>query len=155
MCGGSGGTVKTNKSMSHINKLSIIGTVFILTALGVFTYWSFQPDVITITDPLNIPVGKSVYKVGERITYTFEYCKTRKLVGVVDRALVDSYRITYAQITSDLAVGCYTVNVNDLVIPDFIVTNGDKYYLEITAVYKINPIKTQYVYLRTQEFLIQ
>jgi len=142
--------------MSHLNKASLFGIAVIAFITGLYLYWLFiQPDVINFEETNALVVDKKVYYPGDRITYTLEFCKSKKSVAVVDRALVDSFRVTFAQVTSDLPTGCNKINVNDLVIPDFIVGSGDDYYVEITGVYQINPIRKQYVYLRTENFQIK
>lgn len=130
----------------------MLAMYLIYICIGVFVYWMFEPGIITVT---NIRVDKAVYSPGERIEYTFDYCKSRKGVGVIDRAIVDGYRITFNQITSDLPTGCHTVTSRDLVIPDFIIPSTDVYHLEGTAIYRINPLREQYVYWSSNIFTVK
>jgi hypothetical protein len=115
-------------------------------------YWHFQPNIFTVENPTQIKVDKEVYKPWDRIIYTFTYCKTKKWVGTIDRALVDWIRITYNRLTSDSPVWCYTINVADLTIPDFV--SESIYHLDMTVIHKINPIKTQKVYLLSVPFKV-
>jgi hypothetical protein len=144
------------KRMKHFNLFSIVGLVIIFIIGLLFLYWSvIQPDVIKVDGVNTFAVDQKIYHPGDHISYTFSYCKTRKVVATIDRALIDTYRITYARIYSDLPIGCHTVTSNDLFIPEFIAGEGNKYHLEGTAAYRINPIKTQYVYFRTVDFIIE
>ena len=139
-----------------IHIFSIIGLLFISYSLVVFYYWSFiQPDIIKFNNPDSIQVDKTSYFPGERITYTLDYCKTRNLIGIVNRSLQDTYRITYTTVNSNIEVGCHVVKVNDLTIPDFIKGDGKTYHLSIMGQYKINPLRTQVVNLKTVDFLIE
>lgn len=139
--------------MKHLNIISIFLSVSIILMAVVSYYWLFfEPVIVTVDNPTNIVVDKTEYKRGERITYSFDYCKTKPLTGIVNRAIVDGLRITYAEIKSDLAVGCNTVNINDLVVPDFI-KNGE-YYITITAEYQTNPFRRDIILLRTVNFKV-
>jgi hypothetical protein len=140
---------------NHIKRLEHI---FLSVCLGIIvgsslllSYWLLYPDnVVTVIAP--VTVSSLVYHPGERITYTLSYCKTRKLVGSVVRSLVDGTRLTFTTVQSDLPVGCHTINVSDLVIPDYV--DSGTYHIEATAEYKINPARTFEVYFKSQEFKI-
>jgi hypothetical protein len=118
------------------------------TIIMVWTYW---PDNIVVVKSV-ITVDKKVYYPGDRITYTFSYCKTRKLPGTVVRSLDNSIRITFTSIESDLQVGCHTINVSDLVIPDYV--DAGKYHIEGTGEYHINPIRSYFNFWKSEEFEI-
>lgn len=142
--------------MNKIHVYTTIGLAFIFCSMALAFYWIFlQPDVIKFNNPKAIQLDKSVYTLGERITYTLDYCKTKNIVGVVNRSLQDTYRITYSTVNSNIEVGCHVVKINDLTIPDFIKGDGKTYHLEITGQYQLNPLKTQMVVLRTVDFLIK
>lgn len=109
----------------------------IVIGMLVVGWWVFIPDnVVVITSP--VVTDKIIYDNGDRISYTFSYCKTRKLPGEVVRSLVNSVRITFTNVTSDLPVGCHTIKVSDLVIPDY--ADPGEYHLEGSGVYKVNPM---------------
>lgn len=138
------------------NVLSVAGLAIIFVILALFGYWQFiDPDVIEVKDPESYAVDKTTYNPGDRITYIFEYCKREKSVAVVTRALVDTYRINYINVSSDLPTGCHKISKNDLVIPEFIAGEGHTYHIEGTAIYQVNPIRKQYVYFRTVDFIIK
>jgi hypothetical protein len=93
---------------------------------------------------------KKTYQPGEDISYSFSYCKTKPIVGVVTRALVDGVRMNFASITSDLPLGCHEIWVCNLRIPRN--TSAGTYHIEITGEYKINPLRTEVNRLRSNEF---
>jgi hypothetical protein len=131
--------------------------IILLAAFGIMTligYWYFWPDnIITVTNPLNIKVDKEVYKPGDRITYTFDYCKDRDMIGLISKALVNDIRIVYTSIHSNLSVGCHKATIGSVIIPEY-VPDGS-YHLEVTGEYQINPIRTYTVFLQTVEFTIK
>ena len=135
--------------------LSIISTINLAIVAGivfVFLYWNFWPDrVVVLTSPVTL--DKHTYHWGDRITYTFDYCKTRKINGKLIRALVNSTRTIFTTMDTDLPVGCHKrIQSSDLVIPDY--TSPGVYHLETTVEYKINPIRYYNVYWQSQEFYI-
>jgi hypothetical protein len=142
----------------HHNHIKHLEHIFLSVSLGIIIgsslllgYWLVYPDdVVVVTKP--VTVNSEVYHPGERLTYTLSYCKTRKLVGNVVRSLINGTRLTFTTVQSDLPVGCHTVNVSDLVIPDY--ADSGTYHIEATIEYKINPIRTFEVYFKSQEFKI-
>jgi len=102
-----------------------------------------------------IPVNKLSYAPGERVTYTLDFCRYEKRVATVYRALVNTYRVAYTPIHSDLPIGCHVMNVSDITIPDFVVPDGHTYYIEATVEYKINPLRTKVYHWRTVNFNIE
>jgi len=138
--------------MKYLKHLSIFTFLLFIFFFWLITYWSFQPNIISFENPDSLQIDKQEYRPWDRIIYTMTYCKKYRLVWLVDRSLVDWYRITYNQITSDLPEWCHTVKSADLVVPSF--ASASTYYLDISAEYKLNPIKTQKVNLKTQPFKV-
>ena len=136
----------------------ICSCTFIVVFGAVCFYWLFlDPDIVTINgDPQALPVDKTSYKIGETITYTMDYCATKRSVATVDRAFVDGYRITFTTARSDLPTGCHVVKVNDLSVPSITIIKKDElYYIDITAVRHINPLRDQITHVRTVGFKLE
>lgn len=113
--------------------------------------WEFVPDnVVVINGP--VTTDKTVYKQGERISYTFSYCKTKKLPGRISRTLVNSTYIVFSPIMSDLPVGCREITTSDLTIPDY--ADPGTYHIEGTGEYQINPLRKYYNNWQSNEFQI-
>ncbi len=126
--------------------LTIITTGSVL--LG---YWALWPvKVAEFNSP--IQVDKTVYRPGERITYTLDYCKYKDIGGTINRALVNSTRTVFTEITGNMAIGCRVTKVSDLVIPDYM-DDGD-YHIEASIEYQVNPIRTEIVKWQTEQFKI-
>ena len=133
--------------------LSCVTLLFTAILVGLVGYWLFYPDnVVVVTNPNTIKVDKTVYYAGDRITYTFSYCKTRPIVAEVSRALVDDFRTLYDMKQSDLPIGCHTISTNELTIPNF--EPSGTYHLNISAVYPINPLRDYTVLMRTVDFKV-
>ena len=134
--------------------LSIITFTLTAVLLGIVAWWEFVPDnVVTVINSNSVPVDKTIYNAGDRITYTISYCKTRQLSGKVMRALVDGYRTLYETEYSDLPIGCHTTKVNELVIPSF--TPTGTYHLDVNIDYQINPLRVYTVHFQTQSFQVK
>lgn len=128
-----------------MNKYRIISIyiqlgIIILALLTAF-YWLFWPNRVIIYDnPDQIQVDKKVYNPGDRIVYTIKYCKKKNIQGVVSRALVNGTRLNFTEYTTNVAPGCNTVKINDMVIPDY--ADEGIYHIETTATYQTNPLRT-------------
>jgi len=121
--------------------------------LGIIFYWLWWSDQIVTVQAQEIAVNKEVYKPGERIAYTFSYCKTQQIPGTVTRAIVNDIRITYTDIYSDLPIGCHTVTVADLTVPDFLPSG--LYHLEVSGEYQVNPLRVDRNSWRTVDFQVK
>ncbi len=126
-------------------------TIFGVALIGIWTFYPYH--VINIDNSEKIEVDKAIYNSGDRITYTFSYCKDFTIVAIVNRAIVDGFRLTYDSVQSDLEVGCHTVSVNDLIIPDFLPSGI--YHIEDTAEYPVNPMRKILAHFRTVDFEVQ
>lgn len=136
------------RTINHITVYLLIITALLLALVG---YWLVYPQkVMVIENPMNVKLDKTVYQKGERITYELHYCKYQPYTATVLRTLVNSIRISYTEMRSDLAVGCGTIHSSDLQIPEF--AEVGRYHIETTMEYKINPLRTEKITWRSQEF---
>lgn len=132
---------------------SFLTLVMTFITICVFAYWMFWPDNVMVLKSDIVKTDKEVYRPGERISYTVDYCKKRQISGLTSRTLVNDIRIAYTTITSDLPAGCHIVSDNDLIIPEF--TSEGKYHISILVEYKINPIRVLRINYRTNEFIVK
>jgi len=134
-----------------INHYSIVLLFITAFLLAITAYWLLYPEkVITINNSENVQVDKKVYHAGDRISYVLDYCKYKPYSAAIYRTLVNSFRINYTEMHSSLPVGCRVLNVNDLVIPDFV---GDGiYHLEVAIEYRVNPLRTEKTSWRSVAF---
>lgn len=137
----------------YIRVISIITLLLALFLEILVIGWSFYPyDIITIENSEAIKVDKTTYKVGDRITYTFDYCLPVQRRAMVSRYLVNSVRISFTEMVANTPVGCDTVTNNDLVIPDYV--DPGVYHIETTGEYQVNPLRTIDIHWRSVDFQI-
>ena len=139
-----------HSALFYLSVFTFIVTIGLLASIW---YWLFWPvKVLDVKNPTAITVDKTVYKAGDRISYTISYCKNNAITGEVNRALVNSIRIPFTGIRSNLATGCKTITNRDLVIPAFV--DSGTYHIETTAEYKINPLRTQTEFWRSVDLQV-
>jgi len=118
-----------------------------------FAYWIYWPNkVIEIHNAQAIQVDKKEYRIGDRISYTIDYCKYTEIQGIVSRSLVDGFKYNYSDYKSNVSIGCKTVIVSDMVIPDYL-TPGI-YHIETLAEYKINPLRNVEIRWKSVDFKV-
>jgi hypothetical protein len=100
-----------------------------------------------------VTVDKKVYEPGDKIIYTLSYCKYKNIPGTVYRSLVNSTRTAYTEMTNNIAVGCGTIKMYDLHIPDY--TDDGLYHLEGSVKYTINPLRQEVDSWKSEEFIIK
>jgi hypothetical protein len=75
------------------------------------------------------------------------------VTGQVYRALVNSVRVNFTELTVNANVGCKTVTITDLEVPRL--TDNGVYHLEIAVDFKPNPIRTVSMVFKSNYFTIQ
>jgi hypothetical protein len=138
-----------------INHYSVFLLGILFAGMCLYGYWMFPvgPKAIVIHNAANVSVDKEVYHPGDRIHYTLDYCKEASSPARVHRTLVNSIKISYTEILSDLPTGCRKITVSDLEIPEF-ATPGI-YHLESTSERQVNPLRTEYTTWRSVDFRIE
>jgi hypothetical protein len=111
----------------------------------------FPLKVMDIKNSNAIKTDQAVYKVGDKIGYTIEYCKYVSAPGTLHRTLVDEIVTTYPDFSSNLPIGCHTTEKKDLVVPS--VSDGT-YHLETTATHRVNILRTIETSWRSEDFQI-
>jgi hypothetical protein len=139
------------KRIAYIISMCVLIGSIILTLLA--EYWILIPVTpIVVKNPTALETNSKVYRAGEQIIYTLDYCKKKDFTARVSRAFVDGFRVNYNAMTSSLPVGCYVQKIADLKVPEFI--GPGTYHIEITVDYQVNPLQTVSVKLRTKDFKV-
>lgn len=138
-----------------LNHYTIFLLGVLISCMGLYAVMAipFGGPSVVIKNPKSVAVEKEMYRPGDRITYTLDYCKRDASPAKVYRILVNSIRISYTEITSDLPVGCRTININDLVIPEF-VPDGI-YHIETTTERQVNIFRKELVTWRSEDFRVE
>ena len=136
--------------MPKIILWTIYGVTVAMVIIVGLLYWPVK--VIDIKNSDAIQLDKKIYKRGDRITYTLDYCKYRNAPATVSRALVNSIRINFTAYYNNLPKGCALVKNSDLVIPEF--TDVGTYHIETTIEYQINPLRRIFKNWRSVDFQV-
>lgn len=125
--------------------------------IGVVTFW--------LTWPYKIAEQKSpakiltpVVKNGEEVFYDLEFCKYRDITPIgTRRQIVDGliYQLPVAD-PKVLPVGCKKqVASTPIILPECAECFNKEVYLELTAIYQVNPLRKVEVTFTTEKFTIK
>lgn len=136
-----------------MNKLKVFIYILLLvvvTAVGVFVYWMYQPtEVVKFNKPITVvpptaPTGTAVF-------LNLNYCKKQSVTGLVRASfLSNSTEIFQPQSVDTQKARCYNVNL-PVLVPQ--IAPG-KYRIKFKATYQLNPLKTEIEEFTTEEFTI-
>jgi hypothetical protein len=131
--------------------LALVAGYFIV---GVMAYWLFWPyQTLQINNFASnglVTTQGTVYRLGQPVVYMLDYCKYTDVPSIVHRVLVDGEEIALSDSTGYLALGCHKTFVETATIPETI--NPGVYYLDITVIYPVNPIRQVTIHYRTNSF---
>ena len=136
------------KLCSRINIGVILSTILVFYGLTVCWWLIYPYDVIDIHSLVIENEGKKVEQ-GETLVYGLDYTKHLNLPGTVSRQLVNSFTITYSDISGISPVGS-RVSHTFLPIPEY--ASPGKYRLRWTARYQVNLMRFIYVTEWSDEF---
>ena len=126
---------------------STIILAFVLLLLGFsWLYWPYK--VADVKSPAKV-LTKTVY-AGEAMKYEIDFCSYSNTPATLSRRLVNGVIFTLPTITTFPDKGCRKDVVATTVIPETLPQG--MYYLEVTAIHKVNPLRTITVTWRTEEF---
>ena len=94
---------------------------------------------------------KSVYKIGDELTYTVDYCKYLPLAGKIYPELTDGVVYGLRNSESNAPVGCGKKIMSVGRTPN---VHGGTYYIRMKAIYRVNPFREVTVEYHTNEFII-
>ena len=136
--------------------VSALALGIVMSGLLLFVYVAyllFYPQVPGkfINDPF--PVECDTVVQGQSLRYYVEYEKYIDMPVVIQVTLVNHVVINYPNIYMHLPTDVVHRKYNEVFIPEYI-TPGDA-YLQIIAVYNINPLRNEILTARTQKFYIK
>ena len=124
------------------------------TAILLWVGWLlFSPAPLPIIYNEPFPLDKTEVKRGEEISYYIELNKTADYDAVLNRNIIcdDGNLVTMAPGSSQVPTGEQKVWVT-VTVP--MKTSLGACHLELTNVYKINPLRNETLNLRTQDFIV-
>ena len=121
-----------------------------LGILLVIGYWSFYPyKPLTINTP-EASVENKKLKVGEFLHYKIDYCKNYDISARLDRAFIDGVIYSMPSTNANNPIGCAINNIY-MEVPNL---PTGTYKLKIEYRYEVNPIRTVYYQVYTEDFQI-
>jgi hypothetical protein len=136
-----------------LRMVSVAAMISMILLFGLVAYWLFcDGDVLVIDDNMAIATDKEVYRAGDKLVYTFSYCKNKDIPAVINRKLVDGFIINYISVYSDTLPGCGVFSDDSLRIPDFV--GPGVYYVAGVITYELNPLRKVTYHWRTKDFTI-
>lgn len=135
--------------VSYLTIALTISTVLYIAFLSLYS-----PTVITVKQPMQI--DKEVYKIGDTLIYTIDFCKYRNY-EVVDlkRFLEDGYLFALPNDLQDIyntPLGCHKAQIKvPLVVPASIETNHE-YSVKVVIQRRVNYFRTETETYETVKF---
>lgn len=129
--------------------LCLITTLFIVY-VGYLTFYPF--NVIDIKNTQNLPVDKEVYTAGEYIRITFDYKKYLDIAPEVKKELLCDRSVVELISERRLPMGAGVVQLPHII--PLSTPTDDHCRIFIFLSYRINPLQTQEINLRTEEFRV-
>ena len=140
--------MKDLKDLSASDMLVIIslGLSFLLVLVFLF-WWIYPYNLVNAKQPFEIITP--IVKQGEVLLYKMDYCKKTDLVPTVNRQFVDGLIYTLPVGSSVLVKGCRVIT-NSIAVHKNLPPGT--YYIQSTAQYQVNPIRTILYEYRTDKF---
>ena len=137
--------------MKIINFVSWLTLAIAITMILGAMVWLYYPyRTIDIEEPVKIL--NSPVEAGKYLQYEVSYCKYTKKPGVVHWVVKNDVIVHLSEITSVAPLGCDTVVLNTVKIPEQLPSGN--YTAEATIVYKVNPLREIHKTFVTEEFKI-
>lgn len=133
--------------MSKVANYSVWVLLLILAFVIYLAY--FPVKVADYNQPYK--VRPNVIEAGQTLTYTADFCKYKNVQASVTRTLVDGTVIFFPIENTNLPIGCNKRDI-PLVIPKN--TPPGVYHLEISLVYRVNPLREITTRILTDEFRV-
>ena len=114
-------------------------------------YLLFFP-VKTLTENATV-VTKQIH-AGDLFIYKVDYCKYTKVGATVYRTFHktdESYLEAFPAVQTITVMGCGTVEIP---LQTFKTTRTGEYYLLVTVIFQVNPLRQEQVVFRTDDFTI-
>lgn len=131
--------------------LSIIVLAFIM--MGIAAWLAYVPVTVIKAQTQPYKVLTPVVSTGKTLVYQVDACKYREAVGVIVRSFVDQAGTAYPlpSVQGTVRKGCMKTNVS-IILPQL---HKGVWHLTLDVGYKVNPLRTEYYHLTTDDFTIK
>lgn len=147
----------TLKDLNY-HAMSVMTSVIVVLVLGII-YLKFidgqyvRKPVTFISDPMKIETDKLVYKRGETVHGTIEFCKHWNIKSKIQWSLIDHFLTIYPQKENSISKGCKELDFVIETIPKTTMPE-DSLHFEGLLQYQVNPFSVVSIPLKTQSFTI-
>ncbi len=134
--------------MKALEIVSIIVAVFMFICVSTLVYWLVYP--YTPMTIYNVDTHTKEVEAGGIFEYSVKYCKYMNKPALLDKKFVDGLIFHVPQKILNQPTGC---GVDDIAmeVPEFF---DGEYHLDVIVTYQVNPIRTESVSFRTDDFLV-
>lgn len=145
-------TVKPNKLFYRSINVVILSCIFLMV---VFAYWLLYPyQTITANQqPFRILNEEKILKAGDILIYEDDLCNHMDGEVVINMVLVNDILVSFSPRTVLVEEGCRKYQNRSIELPDHL--PDGKYHLEINLSMKVNPIRSETVKLKTEDFIVR
>jgi hypothetical protein len=140
------------KSLHILSVLIFIGLFIGYFFVGLIAYWLFWPYQTLVVNTNPAEVVTPYVERGQYLQYILDFCKYSNAPVTVHRTLDDGQIVFLQDTEGQLPLGCRSTISSNVIIPQTI--NTGVYYLNVTADYQVNPIRTVSVHYVTQKFTV-
>ena len=134
----------------HLPAIFGYGTLILLgLVLALVAYWLLYP--YNPIDNSEVIMADKTVQQGQLSSYKFDYCKNEEYPAKVRKDFVDGIIFQMESPKSTLPTGCHSIVV-PLPIPETLPPG--MYKVRITAIYRVNPIRTITNIIETETFSV-
>jgi len=126
--------------------LLTMGTIFYVFYLLFYPFKTFE----VLNSPF--PLVKKELKRGEAILYRTSFCRYTDISATIIQQIINETIISLPIIQAESPKGCFEKIISNIKVPSEI--SSGKAYLNITFVFKVNPLRDIIYTARTEEFTV-
>lgn len=131
--------------------VSLLIAVCILTYASVVSYWLLYPYNVIDVHSITVMNQNKIVKQGGTLIYEIDYTKWLDAPGVVSRRLINTYTISYSDMTAHVPTGS-RITQTHLPIPAY--ASPGRYHLLWTVRYQVNPMRYLTETIYSDEFFV-
>lgn len=139
-----------SKCLQILSYLVIISAV---TLLSIFIYWMVFPYNPITFSPQPIKVVNKEVKRGDYLVYEISFCKNTPIIPLITKTFIDGILyVTPQTVAINNPLGCKS-NLVQNYVPKALPPG--EYVIEISYVYKMNPIRNINISVKTEKFIVR
>lgn len=129
---------------------TILAAIFLI---GVLIYWYSYPYKPITFNPQPVKVLTKEIKRGDYLVYEISFCKNTAIVPLITKTFIDGILyVTPQTVAINNPLGCKS-NLVQNYVPKALPPG--EYVIEISYVYKMNPIRNINISIKTEKFIVK